>query len=167
MKKLVALSFALILVFTTAAAALAESTKGFYDSTRQFIATLDENEMTYTYEGVDNNDYDIVNVAFTGDNTDVTVKLFFNSDGEDCGLRVWYLIEYDEAFDIAVCRAVNTLNQNYRFIHFFADTDYSVTAAMDVIFHAGDDIGAICYDAMLFMADICDTAYLDLEIFIN
>ena len=167
MKKRICLLLALVMAFCLTSVSLASSTKGFYDSTKQFITTLDENEMSYTYLGVDNNDYDIVNVSFTGDNTDIDIRFFFSNNGEDCAIVVWYLIEYDEAFDIAVYQAVNELNRDYRFLRFFADTDYSVTAQIDVIFHAGDDIGAICFDAMWYVVDICDTVYLDLAVFVS
>jgi hypothetical protein len=167
MKKLVASFFVLVFAFCTVTASLATSVKGAYDSTRQFIAELEENEINYSYTGLDNNDYDKVLVEFTGDHTTVTVMFYFNSNEEDCAIRVWDLIVYDEVLDIAVCRAVNTLNQNYRFARFYADTDFTVTASMDVIYHAGDDIGAICYVAMMYLADICDTAYPDLLPFSN
>ena len=162
MKKLTATLLALILMISIAVPALGESTNGTYDSTKQFIAALESEDISYDYSGVDSHDYDVVTVDLEGDNITVSLYFYFNSDGEDVAIRVWDLITYDESMDDAVVRAANTLNQNYRFAYFYGDTDFTVTGSMDVIFHAGDDIGAICYDAMMFVADVCDKAYPDL-----
>jgi hypothetical protein len=162
MKKLTALLLTLILMISIAIPALSESTNGTYDSAKQFIAALEKEDIGYDYLGVDSHEYDVVNVELEGDNTTVSLYFYFNSDGEDVAIRVWDLITYDEAMDDAVVRAANTLNQNYRFAYFYGDTDFTVTGSMDVIFHDGDDIGAICYDAMMFVADVCDTVYPDL-----
>jgi uncharacterized membrane protein YciS (DUF1049 family) len=159
MKKLIALFFVLVFSFCIATVSLAASEKGVYNSTKQFIATLDEHDFNYSYLGVNSKDFDVVTVTLTGENTSVLVRFFFNDNEEDCAIRVWYIIEYDEALEIAVCQAVNTLNQQYRFTCFYADTDYTVSASMDLIFHDGDDIGWICYTAMHKVANVCDTVY--------
>ena len=167
MKKLTVLLLTLLLISGMTLPALAKSTDGTYDSAKQFIAALEKEDIGYDYLGVDSNDYDVVNVDLTGENITVSLYFYFNSDGEDVAIRVWDLITYDEAMDDAVVRAANTLNQNYRFAYFYGDTDFTVTGSMDVIFHDGDDIGAICYDAMMIVADVCDTVYPDLQQYSN
>lgn len=63
-----------------AAPALAENVN--YETTALFIEHLDEEGYHYTYQGIDDNDYDRMQMSFEGDNCDPLVNLFFDAGEE-------------------------------------------------------------------------------------
>ena len=63
------------------------------------IEHLDEEGYHYTYQGIDDNDYDRMQMSFEGDNCDPLVNLFFDASEERCSLRVWDVIEYEEVME--------------------------------------------------------------------
>lgn len=58
--------------------------------------------------------------------------------------------------------AINSLNKHFRFAKFVLDTDdNTIQAEWDAAFRSRD-VGEICYELLIRMVDICDTAYPDL-----
>ena len=58
--------------------------------------------------------------------------------------------------------AINSLNRHFRFAKFVLDTDdNTIQVEMDTAFRSRD-VGEICYELLIRMVDICDTAYPDL-----
>ena len=86
MKKRALYLFAMVMaVVFFAAPALAENVN--YETAALFIEHLDEEGYHYTYQGIDDNDYDRMQMSFEGDNCDPLVNLFFADNEERCGLR--------------------------------------------------------------------------------
>ena len=148
---------ALVLALCLAVPAMAEDYT--YETTALFVEALDAEDMVYTYEGMDSNDYERLEMPYGADNLDMDVKLFFHENEERCGLRVWDVIEYDEAMKPVILNLVNELNGEYILAKWTADDDNTVTVAMDVILRPDDSMGDILLEAVARMVDIVDAGY--------
>lgn len=132
MKKRALYLFAMVMaVLFFAAPALAENVN--HETAALFIEHLDEEGYHYTYQGIDDNDYDRMQMSFEGDNCDPLVNLFFDASEERCSLRVWDVIEYEEVMEPVILGIVNDLNEQYMYAKWTADDDFTVTASMDVL----------------------------------
>lgn len=164
MKKVFALIFALFMVFSMAMSACAVSAQ--LNSTKAFLATLDENDIKYTVVGLDDDGDEQITVSNKDDNGfEYTFNLFFDSDEENCYIRVWNIIHYSDADFSKVLRTCNSLNDKYNFLRFTADeSDNMVTAAIDLIYR-DNDVGEIVLEALMASARILEAAYPDLSVY--
>ena len=81
-------------------------------------------------------------------------------------MRCWYVISFDKADLDRVLTAVNQINNDYRFVKFVVDeSDYSVDAKIDCPLRDDDIAGEIAYDALFYIENIVDEAYLELKEF--
>ena len=159
MKKALALFLTALLLLSLASAALAVPDNVTYRPTRRFLELLDEEGIKYQYRGIDQDNDEYVVITYTiEDDHDCRMNLYFNEDLEHCSIRVWNLIDFDEANLVDVYRACDELNSSYKYIRFYVDeTDYSVTASYDIIFRStGAD--EICREAIRKMVNVCDAA---------
>ncbi len=154
-KHLTALILFLALALS-ASAALALPEEVAWKSTRRFLELMDEQQVKYTYEGLDAEKDEAVRVSYRMDEIIVPFRLYFAEDGEHCTICVWNLIAFDPADTEKLLREVNALNQLYRYCVFTVDEkDATVTASLSLIFRtAGAD--EICYEALRSMARIVD-----------
>lgn len=161
MKKRALYLFAMAMaVVFFAAPALAENVN--YETTALFIEHLDEEGYHYTYQGIDDNDYDRMQMSFEGDNCDPLVNLFFDASEERCSLRVWDVIEYEEVMEPVILGIVNDLNGQYMYAKWTADDDFTVTASMDVLLRPNEDTGEILLQAVHNLVNIVDACYPEL-----
>ena len=135
-----------------------------YSTTQTFLDVLDEKEMKYTWNGINDAQDEKVTFRWAGDNNDdITALLFFDDELDDVSLRVWNLIDFNEADYPLVLKVVNDLNNRYRFVRFVCDTsDWSVTVAADVPLQDGKESALVTYDMLIYLVLIADTAYPDL-----
>lgn len=139
MKKLASILLALMLLCTALVPAVAE--EAVYASTAAFMQTLDENNMIYTYEGVNDSGNEVLIIPMEDDEQGFSfnVTMFFTGDLENATLYVWNLINYDPAYVYEVAYACNQCNYNSTYMKFYADeTDNTVTAERWVIFRDHD-----------------------------
>lgn len=132
-----------------------------HDTTKQFLAYLDTKSIRYTLvrDADAEPASDVVKVAFSGEQVDVTVTFFFDHDDEHASLRVFNLVKVPAGKISAMLTAVNQINNEYRFAKFCLDSDdNTIQAEMDCIFRQ-HDIDEICYEALLRMVNICNDAY--------
>lgn len=128
-----------------------------------FSKYLDNEGTIYTYKGKTDNGEDIFLISFGGDNTDVTVNLFFDNDDTGAVLYVWNLYEIKPSQADECIKVCNDLNSRYRFVKFYYDeSDCTVTVQSDVIFRA-DDIGELCNEIVHRTAFLSDEGYLVLQ----
>lgn len=164
-KTLAALLMALALLLSLSVPAFAVSAQ--YPTTRAFVQALDERGLKYTCAGVDSDGDEKVTVEFVGDYKDsILVNLFFGQDQDLVNLRIWNLIDINEADYEKVLDACNELHASYKFVTFFVDkTDWSVTAKLDLPIREGESCGEICLDGLSYLVNIADTGYDTLKAF--
>lgn len=134
MKRIAITALAILMLLSMSVGALAVPSNVAYQSTRSFLEVCDQEGLKYTYNGVDNDNDETVLLDYSLDNTSITVRVFFE-DEASCGIRVWYLITYDPSRLGEIVEACNNLNNQYRWVKFYADTsDNTVTASADVEF---------------------------------
>lgn len=161
MKKLISAVLAIVLIVSLSAPAYAVSAK--YTNTKDFIEMLDENDFTYTIEGIDKETRcEEVVIPMAGDDIDYDLHFFFDEEEDVISVRLWCLIYFDEEDFLDVLYAVNQLNDAYKFVKFVLDeSDYSITVSMDAVVREGCEIGEIGYDCMYYMVMISDDAYAE------
>ena len=135
-----------------------------YATTQKFLDVLDENEMKYTWNGITDSGDEKVTFRWAGENSDdITALLYFDDDLDDVSLRVWNLVDFEEADYPLVLKVVNELNHRYRFVRFICDnSDWSVSLEADVPLHDGKESAEIAYDMLVYLVLIADEAYPDL-----
>lgn len=158
MKKIVISALAILMLLSLTVGALAMPSSTTYQSTRSFLEVCDREGLKYTYNGVNSDGDEVVLLDYGIENTSITVRMFFE-DENSCGVRVWYLITYDPARLAEVEEAVNTLNAQYRWVKFYADTtDNTVTAAADIEF--GDNpAGDVCRTILRRVVNISERGF--------
>ena len=164
-RKLLAALLALCLVFSLSVPAFAVSAE--YSTTKAFLKVMDREKNKYTVEGIDEDEDEQVTVSVKGDNKKkIEVLIFFNKDLDVVSMRSWYVISFDKANLEKVLSAVNQLNSDYKFVKFVVDeSDYSVDAKIDCPIRDDDSAGEIAYDALYYVVNIVDEAYLELRDF--
>lgn len=159
MKKLISalLVCCLLLCLLPAASAATEAS---YPTTRSFISWLEANDVSYDYNGVDEDGYETIEIALAGNNFDFAVKCVFYEGNESAAMYVYNIIEYHKTEFNKALSACNDLNASYRFASFFCDEyDNTVTAQTDVIFVRMSDSGELAGEHLLRLVKIVDEAY--------
>ncbi len=165
LRTLCAVLLVLSLVLCTSAPAFAVSAQ--YGTTQSFLQVLNDEDHRYHYMGIDDDDFEQVNVSFAGDNLDdIAVEIYFDPELDSVSMRSWYVISFDESDLIELLLTVNELNSDYKYATFVADlSDYSVDVKLDCPLRDDANAGEIAFDALYYIVSIIDEAYPELEIF--
>ena len=130
-------------------------------------ALLDENGLTYTYDGKMSDDSDSYYLSFGSDSHSYEVDIYLLPDGTHGELRIWNLIDYEEASFSDVLLAVDELNGSYKYTTFQTDrTDNSVTVSLDLIYPSDatpEQAADVTFEAMVRMVQIVRQAWPTLE----
>ena len=164
-KKLFAFLLVLCIFLSLSVTAFAVSAE--YPTTQAFLKVMDREKSKYTVIGIDEDKDEQVSVSVRGDNKKkIEISIFFDEDLDVVSMRSWYVISFDKANLNKVLAAVNQLNSDYKFVKFVVDeTDYSVDAKIDCPLRDDDNAGEIAYDALYYIENIVDEAYLELKEF--
>ena len=147
----------------TAAPVTVPDSLGTYDATKFFTAALDEKGIKYTYEGVSDENGDVVTSVWTLKEVDVKFVILFKTDGR-IYMRAFNVIDYNAANRGAVLEVLNKLNNDYLFVNWTVDdSDNSVTAQYDLPSMDAQDAGAIGYLAMDSMVDVVNAGMEELK----
>ena len=164
MKKLISALLAAILCTCMMIPAMAAEPT--FESTKNFIAVLDENDLAYTYRGMISTGEEHIVMENEDENFAYTINLYFNADGDCVNVFVWYIIEFEDEDFTGVLRVVNELNSAYKYTRFYIDeSDNTVTCAMNIIVLDEDASGDIVLEALLRMASILKHAYPQLVMY--
>ena len=103
---------------------------------------------------------EVVEVSFSGKNMNsVRTVFYFDADAEGVVIRVYDIAKVPEEKVDMMYPAANSLDRHFRFAKFVLDTDdNTIQAELDAAFRSRD-VGEICYELLIRMVDICDTAY--------
>lgn len=156
-KRLIALAVAMMTLFL-ACPALAATPD--YTTTADFLAAMDEVDIKYTFAGTDSDKDEVVTVENTTDEYgDVTFRFYFSEDQDDVSMRVWNVIDFEEADRVKVLEACNQANYDYRFVTFYVDdNDNSVTLSYDAYLPARAS-GDICVSVLQTAHSILKLVY--------
>ena len=158
MKRFVAGIICVIMLTLCAGTGLAVQAQ--YPNTIAFLKKMDDLGITYTVEGINEKEQEKITIKNSGDQISYTLVYFFNKDNTECDIRVWYVLYYDAAEFDNVLRAVNKLNNTYKYCTWIADdSDSTITVTCDVILRENGDVGDIVTDATMNVVDIIDDAY--------
>lgn len=92
----------------------------------------------------------------------VRTVFYFDADAEAVAIRVFDIVKVPAEKADVMYPAINSLTKHFRFAKFVLDTDdNTIQAEWDAAFRSRD-VGEICYELLIRMVDICDTAYPDL-----
>lgn len=146
MKKLVSLLLAVCMI-AACSVAFAMPKNVTYANTVRFLQALEAADINYSYLGIDQDDDEHVRLTF---DDEVNINFFFTQDNEECNIRIWNLVELNPDSIGEAYRICNELNYNYKFCAFYVDpSDNTVTMSMDLILRDSDDMGDICFEALV------------------
>ena len=158
MKRTVAFWLVTLLILSGAVSALAVPGNVQYSATRRFLEQLDEKEIDYTYTGVDSDNRERITMKFKANDILISVQLFFFDDNEQCGMRVWNLIDFNASDLNEMYKVCNDLNTAYKFVSFTVDEDdNSITASEDLIFSLSS-ADEVCIEGLARCVDVCSQA---------
>ena len=163
MRKLV-LFAVLVTLLLTFSLAFAVPNNVTYQNTRRFLETMDDNEIKYSYMGIDDTNDEEVKTEFSYSGGSLSVRIWFTEDNELCSIRIWNLIDINPAYLDSAYRICNDLNSKYKYTTFYVDTsDNSITVSLDVILRNTASSGEIAYEGLMHILSIADQAYEDLK----
>lgn len=167
MKRWLSSALILLLVLMMAMPALAED-EVQYATTKDFIRVLEENDLKYTYDGIDSDNDERVFVSFDPDPyEECKFRFFFNEDQDLVSIRMFYLVTVT-AGETFTLKTVNDLNYDYKHVKFvFDDSDSTISLKMDVPLY-GDCTGEAVYKTFsraiqILTQDEVQTALLSLK----
>lgn len=156
MKKLLAVLLLLALLAPTCTAFADTAT---YPSTQAFLNALDQEGVLYKNCGIDDDGDEYILLEFSDQDHEYSINFFFHDDQEHASVFVWYIIYIDEEDALEAMLACNTLNSKYNYTCFYLDeTDYTVTASMNLIFR-DSNVDQVAMDALMYMQAIMENAY--------
>ena len=174
LKRICALAIVLVLCLGFAGTASASKYNGShgttatYSGTQSFLDAMDDAGIIYTYQGLDSDEDDWVEISYSGDYCDnIDLDVYFSSDNDRASYRFWNMIDFNSSDYREGLVAVNQLNYDYKWVTFYVDTtDYSVTVSLDTLFPAGN-AGSICLESLDQIVNISDIGYHALEPYIK
>ena len=100
------------------------------ENLRQFCKRLDREKLIYTKD----EEKKKVTLSYNGDNFKSLKFVFlFDDDGESVAIRVWSIEEFTAAQLSDACEFCNRMNNDYRWLTFYIDSDNELTARVDAI----------------------------------
>ena len=165
MKRLFAGILCVIMLTLCTGTGLAVQAK--YANTIAFLKAMDDLDITYSVEGITGDDeLEQIKISNKGDKISYTINYFFDKENTECGMRVWYVISFNDPDLAKVIRSVNQLNYDYKYVKWYVDeSDNTVTASWDIILRENADVGAILSEATLHLVNCIDTGYEVLGIY--
>lgn len=82
----------------------------------------------------------------------------FCSNNQIVYIRIWNLLKIPDQFNSIALTIINELNNTYRFVRFYLNTDNGIDVFVDSLIHSGT-IGKTCINLGIVIAKICDTVY--------
>lgn len=160
MKRVLSLVFAALLLMGMCSTAFAVSAQ--YTSTQLFMDLLDEKDVSYTYVGIDDNDYEKITVKNNDSDAGIsyTISYFFDPNNENAGIRVWDVAVFGEgdANKVKALMACDNCNRTWKYVTFMTESDNTVTAKMDLIYR-GETVSEVVWEATLHLVNVLSDAY--------
>ena len=128
-------------------------------STEEFVCFLNQNNLKYCLDSITANDNEQITMCITSQTmSDITIHFLFDSNNQIVYIRIWNLLKIPDQFNSIVLTIINELNNTYRFVRFYLNTDNGIDVFVDSLIHSGT-IGKTCINLGIIIAKICDTVY--------
>lgn len=128
-------------------------------STEEFVCFLNQNNLKYCLDGINANDNEQITMCITSQTmSDITIHFLFDSNNQIVYIRIWNLLKIPDQFNSIALTIINELNNTYRFVRFYLNTDNGIDVFVDSLIHSGT-IGKTCINLGIVIAKICDTVY--------
>ena len=126
-------------------------------STEEFVCFLNQNNLKYCLDGINANDNEQITMCITSQTmSDITIHFLFDSNNQIVYIRIWNLLKIPDQFNSIALTIINELNNTYRFVRFYLNTDNGIDVFVDSLIHSGT-IGKTCINLGIVIAKICDT----------
>ena len=135
---------------------------GVYSTTREFLYVLDQENISYSYKGIDSDGDERVILDYTIADRDFTLRLWFSSDCDDVALRVWDVITFTDSEKATVQSLCDTLNGKYRFANFFTEHDNTVSLRADFVLPVSGS-GEVVLEGVLLAALVLDDIFTSID----
>ena len=107
-------------------------------------------------------DKPVIFVQFSGDHINgQTFTLIIDEDGESVALRVFSIFKFESGQLSDAYEFCNKVNNQYRWMRFYVDSDDEFTAAIDAVI-TPSTAGAECYELIGRAVNIVDSVYGEL-----
>lgn len=128
-------------------------------STEEFVCFLNQNNLKYCLDSITANDNEQITMCITSQTmSDITIHFLFDSNNQIVYIRIWNLLKIPDQFNSIALTIINELNNTYRFVRFYLNTDNGIDVFVDSLIHSGT-IGKTCINLGIIIAKICDTVY--------
>lgn len=128
-------------------------------SKEEFVCFLNQNNLKYCLDSINANDNEQITMCITNQTmSDITIHFLFDSNNQIVYIRIWNLLKIPDQFNSIALTIINELNNTYRFVRFYLNTDNGIDVFVDSLIHSGT-IGKTCINLGIIIAKICDTVY--------
>ena len=128
-------------------------------STEEFVCFLNKNNLKYCLDSINANDNEQITMCITSQTmSDITIHFLFDSNNQIVYIRIWNLLKIPDQFNSIALTIINELNNTYRFVRFYLNTDNGIDVFVDSFIQTGT-IGNTCMNLGIITAKICDTVY--------
>jgi hypothetical protein len=128
-------------------------------STEEFVCFLNQNNLKYCLDSINANDNEQITMCITSETlSDITIHFLFDSNNQIVYIRIWNLLKIPDQFNSIALTIINELNNTYRFVRFYLNTDNGIDVFVDSLIHSGT-IGKTCINLGIVIAKICDSIY--------
>lgn len=128
-------------------------------STEEFVCFLNQNNLKYCLDSINANDNEQITMCITSQTmSDITIHFLFDSNNQIVYIRIWNLLKIPDQFNSIALTIINELNNTYRFVRFYLNTDNGIDVFVDSFIQTGT-IGNTCMNLGIITAKICDTVY--------
>ena len=128
-------------------------------STEEFVCFLNQNNLKYCLDSINANDNEQITMCITSQTmSDITIHFLFDSNNQIVYIRIWNLLKIPDQFNSIALTIINELNNTYRFVRFYLNTDNGIDVFVDSLIHSGT-IGKTCINLGIIIAKICDSIY--------
>ena len=121
---------------------------------QNFANFLDEKKIRYEIKSET-----ALSVTYIGDNApDIRVLFIFGEDGRDVAIRCFSVAKVPSDKLTKAYETCSKLNNKWRWVKFYIDSDDEVTAADDAVIEP-NTLGEECFELLVRCIDIVDKAY--------
>lgn len=122
-----------------------------------FALTLQQRDVRFT--DVSDDERSVIRVGYHLENLDnLDTFFFFDDTGESAHMGTGVIAHVPQGREASVLRAINELNETYRWVCFYLDKDNDVLATIDFIL-SPNTVGATCFELLQRTINIVDEGY--------
>lgn len=127
-----------------------------------FKKSLEKREYRYSYLPENEEHNEMMRLTFSADNKDhIEIIFFFDEDGNRVNVKCFSIAKVPDTALMNVYVKLNELNEKYRWVKFYIDSDNEVTVSGDAIID-DETAGEECFEICARYIGIIDECYPEL-----